>query len=52
VSNMRCLFQQTIEDDLCVAVERLTDRKVLAFISGNHLEPDIATEVFILDAPL
>jgi hypothetical protein len=32
-------------------VERLTGRKVLPFISGNHVEPDIAAELFILDGP-
>jgi uncharacterized protein YbcI len=52
VSEMRGLLQQTMENDFCAVVERLTDRKVLAFISGNHLDPDIAAEVFILDAPL
>jgi hypothetical protein len=37
--------------DFRAAVERLTGRKVLAFISGNHMEPDIAAELFtILDA--
>ena len=52
VSHIRHLFQETIEADFREAVERLTGRKVLAFISGNHIDPDIAAEVFILDAPL
>lgn len=52
VSHMRQLFQQTLEADFCAAVERLTGRKVLAFISGNHFDPDIAAELFILDSPL
>ncbi|HSO98414.1 MAG TPA: hypothetical protein VLP43_05640 [Solirubrobacteraceae bacterium] len=29
-------------------MERLTGCKVLAFISGNHLDPDVACELFIL----
>jgi hypothetical protein len=33
-------------------VERLTGRVVVACISGNHIDPDVAAEVFILDAPL
>ena len=41
-----------MEADFCAAVERLTGRKVLAFISGNHIDPDIAAELFILDSPL
>jgi len=52
VNNIRQLFQQTMEADSRAAVEQLTGRKVVAFISGNHLDPDIATELFILDAPL
>ena len=37
---------------LPAAVERLTGRKVVAFISGNHTDPDIEADVFILDTPL
>jgi uncharacterized protein YbcI len=49
VSNMRHLYQQTMAEDFKAAVERLTGRKVVAFISGNHVDPDIAVELFILD---
>jgi uncharacterized protein YbcI len=49
VSNMRHLYQQTMADDFKAAVERLTGRSVVAFISGNHVDPDIAVELFILD---
>ena len=52
VNGIRHLFQQTMEADFTVAIERLTGRKVTAFISGNHLEPDVAAELFILDEPL
>jgi uncharacterized protein YbcI len=52
VKHMRQLFQGTMEADFCAAVERLTGRKVIAFISGNQLDPDIAAELFILDQPL
>ena len=52
VDHIRHLFQKTMEADFREAVERLTGRKVLAFISGNHIDPDIAAEVFILDEPL
>jgi uncharacterized protein YbcI len=51
VNHIRHLFQETMEADFREAVERLTGRKVLAFISGNHLDPDIAAELFILDGP-
>lgn len=52
VSNIRRLFQETMEADFRAAVERLTGRKVEAFISGNHFEPDVAAEMFLLDLPL
>ncbi len=52
VTQIRHLFQATMEDDFRAAVERLTGRKVLAFISGNHIDPDISAELFILDEPL
>jgi hypothetical protein len=34
------------------AIEELTGRKVLAFLSGAHVEPDITLEVFFMDGPL
>jgi uncharacterized protein YbcI len=52
VNNIRHLFQETMAADFREAVERLTGRKVLAFISGNHVDPDVTAEVFILDSPL
>jgi uncharacterized protein YbcI len=52
LGNMRHAFQDAMEGDMCTAVERLTGRNVLAFISGSHNDPDIAAEVFILDASL
>jgi len=51
VDHIRHLFQETMADDFREAVERLTGRKVLAFISGNHIDPDIAAELFILYGP-
>lgn len=52
VDHIRHLFQETMAPPFREAVERLTGRKVLAFISGNHIDPDIAAELFILDGPL
>jgi uncharacterized protein YbcI len=51
VSHIRQLFQETMEVDFREAVERLTGRKVLAFISGDRIDPDIADELFVLDGP-
>jgi uncharacterized protein YbcI len=49
---MRNLFQRTMAAEMKACVEELTRRKVVAFMSDNHLEPDMAVEVFILDKPL
>ena len=49
VLRMRHTLQQTMQDDLIGAVEALTHRKVAAFLSSNHIEPDIAAELFVLD---
>jgi uncharacterized protein YbcI len=51
VLETRQRFQATMREDLVGAVERLTSRDVIAFMSTNHAEPDMAAEVFVL-APL
>jgi uncharacterized protein YbcI len=30
-------------------VQQLTGRKVAAFMSANHMEPDMAVEIFVLE---
>lgn len=52
VSDWRETLQSALEADFRAAVERLTGRNLIAFISANHLDPDVAAEMFILDAPL
>ncbi len=52
IRSVRRLFQSAMESDLRAAVERLTDRRVIAFIAGNDVQPDVAAEVFVLDEPL
>jgi uncharacterized protein YbcI len=49
VLHTRHVFQQTMRDDLVEAVERLTGRKVAAFLSSNHIAPDLAIESFMLE---
>lgn len=48
VIQMRKGFQRTMRDDLIRAVEILSQRKVIAFMSDDHIEPDMAVEVFVL----
>jgi hypothetical protein len=45
---MRKAFQATMGDDLVSGVEEILGRKVVAFMSDNHIDPDVAVEVFIL----
>lgn len=49
VLDMCKAYQNTMRDDLISGVERITGRKVLAFLSDNHLDPDIAVESFVLE---
>jgi uncharacterized protein YbcI len=49
VVTMRRRYQRTMETDLVAAVVEHTGRSVEAFLSDNHVDPDIAVEVFILE---
>jgi uncharacterized protein YbcI len=51
VVEIRRTFQQTMREDLSAAVQMLTERKVIAFMSDSHLDPDYSVELFVL-APL
>jgi uncharacterized protein YbcI len=52
VMKMRAAFQDSIREDLVGVIEGLTGTKVRAFMSANHLDPDIAIEAFVLDEPV
>jgi len=45
----RVAFQEDREDELSAAVERITGRRVVAFLSGNQASPGIACELFFLE---
>jgi uncharacterized protein YbcI len=49
VIQLRHDFQLVMRDDLVAIVERQLDRKVVAFMSQNHIDPDLAVEVFVLE---
>jgi len=46
----RVAFQTATEDEFTAAIERLTHRRVVAFLSANQTIPGIACELFFLDA--
>jgi uncharacterized protein YbcI len=48
VLDMRRAYQDAISTNAIVAIEDLTGRNVTAFMSANHIDPDLAAEVFIL----
>ena len=50
VLTMRKAFQGAMRHDLISGVEQILGRKVLAFMSDNHIDPDTAVEVFLLAA--
>src|SRR4051812_5923005 len=49
VLDLRHDFQGVMRDKLVAIVERELDRKVIAFMSQNHVDPDLAVEVFVLE---
>ena len=48
VLTMRKAFQGTMGQVLIDGVEEILGREVVAFMSDNHIDPDVAVEVFML----
>lgn len=48
VLDLRRRWQAVMEDRVSLALEELTGRKVIGFMSDNHIDPDLAVEVFVL----
>ena len=49
VLDLRRRWQRVMQTDLSKEIEQLTGRKVIGFMSDNHLDPDLAVEVFVLE---
>jgi uncharacterized protein YbcI len=49
VLEVRNSLQETMREELVKAMERLTEQRVKAMISGTQLDPDVTTQVFVLD---
>ena len=47
----RVAFQRARQDEFSAAIERLTHRRVVAFLSANQTSPGIACELFFLAPP-
>src|SRR4051794_1190912 len=50
VKNTRQEFQMAMRGPFTAAVEAATGRKVIAFMSQVHFDPDMAAELFVLQA--
>jgi uncharacterized protein YbcI len=48
VMHTRRKIQMMMRDDAVVLVETTLERKVVAFMSAHHVDPDMAVEVFVL----
>jgi uncharacterized protein YbcI len=51
VRALRSAYQQTMREDLEERVSEITGREIAAFMSTNHIDPDIAVEIFVYGPP-
>ena len=49
VLDLRRRWQGIMQADISREIEDLTGRKVIGFMSDNHIDPDLAVEVFVLE---
>ena len=49
VLDLRRRWQRVMQADVSREIEELTGRKVIGFMSDNHIDPDLAVEVFVLE---
>lgn len=49
VFNVRHAFQMEMRDEFVEIVERVVGRRVNAFLSDCHVDPDLVTEMFFLE---
>ena len=49
VYQMRRSFQQAMDAEFRRVVEEATGRKVIAYMSSIHVDPDLAVELFVLE---
>jgi uncharacterized protein YbcI len=48
VLDLRRRWQAAMRRDVTSEIEKLTGRTVVGFMSDNHVDPDLAVEVFVL----
>jgi uncharacterized protein YbcI len=52
VLEIRRDFQRMMRVRYSEMIQELTGRKVLAFLSQSHVEPDLTVEMFLMDGPI
>jgi uncharacterized protein YbcI len=52
VLDLRRDFQRMMKERYTAMIEALTGRKVLAFLSQAHVQPDLTIEMFLMDGPV
>lgn len=50
VRDARQRWQDTMQEKFVEMIEEQTGRKVAAFMSANHQDPDLAVELFVLES--
>jgi uncharacterized protein YbcI len=48
VLDTRQAFQRSMREELAAGVTEITGREVVAFMSANHIDPDMGVEIFVL----
>jgi uncharacterized protein YbcI len=51
VLEIRHEFQEAMREESSAKVAELTGRPVIAMMSSNHIDPDLAAEIYVLDGP-
>ncbi|MGH2877208.1 MAG: Na-translocating system protein MpsC family protein [Solirubrobacteraceae bacterium] len=49
VLQTRRMYQRTMRKEITAGIEELTGRRVMAFFSDNHLDPDVGVEAVLLE---
>ena len=52
VRDTRLLHQESLEEEYKRAAEEALGRRVIAFVSATHAEPDVEIEVYLLGDPI
>lgn len=51
VLDLRRRYQYLMREEASKAIEEITGRRVVTFMSDNATDPDLAAEIFVLDGP-